>query len=120
MEKTKLIDDQLYHNSIKKELASEIATELTELKDTLVFNYNTAINKNIDFLFDYSEHLIKGKKIDPKIINWQIENSQLLKNYGFDVDKVKEFSRNKIKYHEPENIINSITCKLIFIKYKTG
>jgi hypothetical protein len=52
------------------------------------------INKetNINYLFDYSEYLIKEKMFDEKIANWQVENIKLLKPLGLDTNQLKKVS----------------------------
>jgi hypothetical protein len=51
-------------------------------------DYKTEI-RSINYLFDYSEYMIKNRKYDDKILNWQIENSYLLKPMGLDFQFLK-------------------------------
>jgi len=53
-------------------------------------NYNLSKNPQINYLFDYSSFLIKNKKTDDKIVNWQVENNELLKRSRLDTSFLQE------------------------------
>lgn len=67
----------------------------------------------IAYLFDYSKLLIHLKLYDPQILNWQIENSLLLKqmglNFSFIKSKIEEQNKHYYKY---ENIISQMSYRL--------
>ena len=63
---------------------------ILEVSGFVSMNYDVIKNSQINFLFDYSSFLIKDKKCDDKIINWQVENNILLKRIGLDTDFLKE------------------------------
>lgn len=44
----------------------------------------------INYLKDYSEFLLKAKLYDEKIVNWQIENKDLLLGIGLDMNVLKK------------------------------
>jgi hypothetical protein len=54
-------------------------------------------DKSINYLFDYTKYLIRNNQTDEKILNWQAENSSLLKPLGLDFKKMKEVKLIKIK-----------------------
>ena len=60
-----------------------------EIKQPIIAEYSLQIDKHIEFLFDYSKFLCKKKHYDPDILQWQIENSNLLKPMGVDVNSIK-------------------------------
>ncbi len=69
-------------------------------------------SKNINFMNEYSKFLIKNKKYDEKIINWQIENSELLTPLGLDYEFLKKKIKEKNKeYYKYPNLISQISCK---------
>ncbi len=72
-------------------------------------------------MFDYSEFLIKNKKYDEKILNWQAENSLLLKPLGLDMAflKKKMEEKNK-KYYKYDSLMHQISCKSFFNIRSTG
>lgn len=51
----------------------------------ILANYKIEDAKNINFLIDYSQFLIKEKKYDESILNWQAENSFALKPLGLNM-----------------------------------
>jgi len=63
-----------------------------EIKDEIIADYNID-NDNpvkINYLRDYSEFLLKEKLYDEKIVNWQIENKDLLMGVGLDMNVLKK------------------------------
>jgi hypothetical protein len=68
-----------------------------EIIGILSAKYDLNKDKNINFLFDYSKYLITTNKYDDKIINWQVENSMLLKPMGLDFAFIKKV-RKRIYY----------------------
>jgi hypothetical protein len=75
-------------------------------------DYDVRQSKSINYLIDYSTFLIKNKLFDEKILNWQVENSSLLKPLGLDFQflkkKLEETNKNYYKY---EVLMNQISCK---------
>lgn len=67
-------------------------------------------NKQINFLQDYSKHLIETGSYDPKLTMWLLENrsnfSSLINN-----ETLKWITKQE-KYYRTENVINSLTYRL--------
>jgi len=60
------------------------------IKGLVISEYDIGKEKNINFLIDYSSYLIKNKQTDDKILNWQAENSNILKPLGLDFISLKK------------------------------
>ncbi len=61
-----------------------------------IIDYDLEKDKNLNYLVDYTKFLINTKHTDEKILNWQAENSALLKPLGLDFKTLKEVS---YKFH---------------------
>ena len=75
---------------------------ILDFKHTVVVEYNMNQEKHIEYLYDYSKFLNKHQLYDPKILQWQVENSSLLKPMGVDVGKIKMviFNYSEIWWYE--------------------
>lgn len=73
----------------------------------------SSIKEPIAFLFDYSKFLIKEKLYDPQIMNWQIENSLLLKQMGLNFSFIKKKMEEQNKhYYKYDNFISQLSYRL--------
>ena len=73
----------------------------------------SSIKEPIAFLFDYSKFLIKEKLYDPQIMNWQIENSLLLKQMGLNFSFIKKKMEEQNKhYYKYDNLISQLSYRL--------
>lgn len=84
-------------------------------------DYDLEKSKRIQYMFDYSEFLIKNNQYDEKILNWQAENSLLLKPLGLDMVflKKKMEEKNK-KYYKYDSLMHQITCKYILFYLRSS
>jgi hypothetical protein len=60
-----------------------------EIKQPVIADYNIIQEKSIKYLIDYSKFLNKVNFTDSNILQWQVENSNLLKQNGIKVDSNK-------------------------------
>ena len=65
----------------------------------IAVEYDLEIEKNINFLLDYSKGMMNENINDEKIIEWQNENKGLLKMYGVSLkaDKQTEKINNNVE-----------------------
>jgi len=83
-----------------------------DLNHIVSMEFDVNKHKNINFLIEYSDFLIKTKKFDESIINWQIENSFPLRSLGLDTEFLKKKMKEKNKdYYKFPNLISQLSCK---------
>jgi hypothetical protein len=107
---------KIYKRNLKSQVRSKkIFIHFLDLNHIVSMEFDANKHKNINFLIEYSDFLIKNKKFDESIINWQIENSFPLRSLGLDIEFLKKKMKEKNKdYYKFPNLLSQLSCKYIF------
>ena len=65
----------------------------SKLEGMISMNVDLEKEKQINYLVEYSSYLFKGKVYDESILNWQAENSSILKPMGLDYEFMKKVKK---------------------------